>query len=31
MRDPPNTPLIVLRTMELAQRLTAQRKQRSLT
>lgn len=31
MRDPPNTPLIVLRAMEFAQRLTAQRKQRNLT
>lgn len=31
MRDPPNTALIVLRAMEFAQRLTAQRKQRGLT
>lgn len=30
MRDPPNTPLIVLRAMEFAQRLTTQRKQRNL-
>ncbi len=31
MRDPPNTPLIVLRAMEFAQRLATQRKQRNLT
>lgn len=31
MRDPPNTPLVVLRAMEFAQRLAAQRKQRNLT